>query len=295
VVQSLQAMKKVLVTGASGFIGEYVIEELLKNNYSVIAASASADKAAKKAWYSKVTYISFNLKDYAAKTDYFKYFDNPDALIHLAWEGLPNYKSLFHFEENLPRHYAFIKNLVTNGLTNVTVTGTCFEYGFKEGCLTEKMETSPANAYAIAKDTLHKFLVQLQSVHPFVLKWVRLFYMYGKGQNPNSIFSQLEKAIANNDAAFNMSGGEQIRDYLPVEQVACYISKIAIQNEITGVINCSSGKPVKLTELIKKFAEERKSNIYLNLGYYPYPDYEPMSFWGDNTKLKTILEHERCD
>lgn len=288
-------MKKVLVTGASGFIGEYVILELLKNNCTVIATSATVDKAAAKSWYSRVKFIPFNFKDYSESINYYQYFDKADALIHLAWEGLPNYKSLFHYEDNLPRHYSFIKNLITNGLTDITVTGTCFEYGFKEGCLTEDLETNPANAYAVAKDTLQKFLTQLQSVHPFVFKWVRLFYMYGKGQNPNSIFSQLERAIENNQKTFNMSGGEQVRDYLQVEQVACYISKIALQNEVTGIINCCSGKPVKLKELIQNYVEERKSNILLNLGYYPYPGYEPMSFWGDNTKLKTISEHERCN
>lgn len=284
-------MKKVLVTGASGFIGEYVIAELLKNNYSVIATSASLDKVLERTWYPKVKFIPFNLKDFSESTNYFEYFDKPDTLIHLAWEGLPNYKSLFHFEENLPRHYAFIKNLVTNGLTDVTVIGTCLEYGFKEGCLTEETETNPTNAYAIAKDTLHKFLTQLQSVHPFVLRWVRLFYMYGKGQNPNSIFSQLDQAIENNQDTFNMSGGEQIRDYLPVEVVADYITQIAMQNQITGIINCCSGQPVKLKDLIKNCIKEKKSDIHLNLGYYSYPDYEPMSFWGDNTKLKTIINN----
>ncbi|WP_018614944.1 NAD-dependent epimerase/dehydratase family protein [Segetibacter koreensis] len=284
-------MKKVLVTGASGFIGEYVIVELLKNNYSVIATSTSAEKVKQRAWFSKVKFVPFNFKNYSADANYFQYFDKPDALIHLAWEGLPNYKSLFHFEENLPRHYAFIKNLVLNGLSDVTVTGTCFEYGFKQGCLTEETDTNPTNAYAIAKDALHKFLTQLQLYNPFVLKWVRLFYMHGKGQNPNSIFSQLEKAIENKQDTFNMSGGEQIRDYLRVEEVAEYIAKIAMQNKITGAINCCSGKPVKLKELIKNYLEEKKTNIHLNLGYYPYLDYEPMSFWGDNTKLKTIINN----
>ena len=284
-------MKKVLVTGASGFIGGYVINELLKNNYSVIATSTSALKVIEKKWFSEVKFIPFDLKHYSEKTDYFQYFDKPDLLVHLAWEGLPNYKSLFHFEENLPRHYFFIKNLITNGLTDITVTGTCFEYGFKEGCLREETETNPVNSYAIAKDTLRKFLTQLQLFHPFIFKWVRLFYMYGKGQNTNSIFSQLERTIANNGKSFNMSGGEQVRDYLPVEHVASYISKIALQSEITGVINCSSGVPVKLKDLIRNYLHKRNSDIYLNLGYYPYPDYEPMSFWGDNTKLKTIINN----
>ena len=107
--------------------------------------------------------------------------------------------------------------------------------------------------------------------------------------NSNSLFSQLENAILKHERVFNMSGGEQIRDYLPVESVAEYIVKISLQNNITGVINCSSGKPVKLTDLIEQFIDERTPGIELNKGFYPYPDYEPMAFWGDNSKLTRIL------
>ena len=88
----------------------------------------------------------------------------------------------------------------------------------------------------------------MRQEYPFSFKWVRLFYMYGKGQNPNSLLSQLDKAIANGDKAFNMSGGEQVRDYLPVEKVAEYIVKVALQDKINGVINCCSGEPVSVKE-----------------------------------------------
>lgn len=285
-------MKKVLVTGASGFLGNYVVSELLRNNYPVIASASSEKNISSRAWFEKVHFVPFDLKNFKQEENYFQLFHQPDLLIHLAWEGLPNYKSLFHFEENLPRHYAFLKNLITHGLSDVTVSGTCLEYGLKEGKLSEDMVTNPSNAYAIAKDTLRKFLEQLQSVQLFHLKWVRLFYMYGAGQNPSSLFSQLERAIANNEGVFNMSGGEQERDYLPIEKVAGYIKAIALQNQVSGIINCCSGKPVKLKELVREFLKEKESTISLNLGHYSYPDYELMSFWGDDTKLKTILVND---
>src|SRR5205085_3838924 len=120
----------------------------------------------------------------------------PDLAIHLAWEGLPNYKSAFHEEVNYPRHLAFLSNLLRNGLKDLSVTGTCFEYGMQEGCLTEDMPCYPANPYARAKDRLRTSLEQLQAEYDFVLKWIRLFYMYGKGQHPNSLLSQLDKALA---------------------------------------------------------------------------------------------------
>jgi nucleoside-diphosphate-sugar epimerase len=84
-------------------------------------------------------------------------------------------------------------------------------------------------------------LEQLQEQKAFRLKWVRLFYMYSEGQNPNSLLSQLYRSLANDEKVFNMNGGEQVRDYLPVEKVAKYIVAIALQKN-TGIINCFIGK-----------------------------------------------------
>ncbi|MEP7319341.1 MAG: NAD(P)-dependent oxidoreductase [Panacibacter sp.] len=284
-------MKKILVTGATGFIGNHVVQELLKNNFTVIATSAHEQKAKQYSWFNKVNYIPFKLEDFDNAINYASFFQNPVAIIHLAWEGLPNYKSLFHFEVNLPRHYSFLKNLVLNGVADLTITGTCFEYGMQQGCLDENMRSMPANPYALAKDTFRKFLEELKHISDFELKWIRLFYMYGSGQNPNSLLSQLDKALANRESAFNMSGGEQVRDYLPVEKVAEYIAAIVLQNKVTGIINCCSGVPITVKELVENYLEEQHKNIQLNLGYYPYPDFEPMRFWGDDKKLKTIINN----
>jgi dTDP-6-deoxy-L-talose 4-dehydrogenase (NAD+) len=182
--------------------------------------------------------------------------------------------------------------MVMNGLVDITITGTCFEYGMQEGCLSEDMAALPANPYAIAKDSLRKLLMEFQVSHPFMLKWVRLFYMYGRGQNPNSLLSQLDAALVRQDPVFNMSGGEQVRDFLPVEQVAAYIVKIALQSGTTGIINCCSGKPVTVKHFVEDYLRQKGQSIILNTGYYAYPDYEPMQFWGDNSKFKSITNND---
>lgn len=283
---------KILVTGATGFIGNYVISELLKNNYLVIATSLHEEKAKAAAWFSQVEYIPFSLQDFNDKTNYFAFFGEPDAMIHLAWEGLPNYKEAFHTGINLPRHFTFLTNLVSNGLSNLSVTGTCFEYGMKEGCLSEDMVCEPANSYAIAKNELRIQIEHLQSRLPFNFKWIRLFYMYGQGQSVKSLISQLEMALERNEPQFNMSGGEQVRDFLPVEEVAANIVTIALQNKVQGVINCCSGKPVSVKSFVEDYLKAKNKSIALNLGYYPYTDYEPMKFWGDTTKLKLIKAND---
>jgi nucleoside-diphosphate-sugar epimerase len=284
----LSTMKKILVTGATGFIGNYVIDALLKKGCSIVATSSNESKAANAVWFKQVQYIAFDLRKFNGSINYQHFFGNPDAVIHLAWEGLPNYKAAFHTEENLPRHLAFIKNLVENGQQDISITGTCFEYGMQEGCLSEDMPAMPANAYSLAKDSLRRQLEHLQQQNSFHLKWIRLFYMYGAGQNPNSLLSQLDRALEHGDALFNMSGGEQVRDYLPVEKVAEYIACIALQNEVGGIINCCSGIPVTVKSLVKNYLKEKKQTIALNLGYYPYADYEPMRFWGSTDRLNLI-------
>jgi dTDP-6-deoxy-L-talose 4-dehydrogenase (NAD+) len=192
-------------------------------------------------------------------------------------------------EENLPRHYNFIKNLVQHGLKDIAITGTCFEYGMQEGCLSEDMPSLPSNSYAIAKNNLRLLLSELAKTNPFAMKWIRLFYVYGKGQNPNSLFSQLQSALDRGDKVFNMSPGDQLRDYLAVEKVAEYIVDIALQNLKSGIINCCSGSPVSVKDIVLNYLKQRNTSIALNAGYYPYPDIEPRNFWGDATILKTVL------
>jgi len=280
---------KILVTGATGFIGKYVVKHLLSKDYEVIASGLETIEKSAFTGSKNPKYISYNINN-QSDSNLYNYFGEPDVLIHLAWTGLPNYKQLFHFEENLMRDYFFIKNLIINGLKQVIVTGTCFEYGMQSGCLTETMPSQPTNPYGLAKDTLRRFLEQLQNIHPFVFQWVRLFYMYGEGQNPNSLISLLDKALNDNAEEFKMSGGEQLRDYLHVGTVGQIIAEIASQQKITGIINCCSGSPISVRKLVENYIYYKAKTINLKLGHYPYPDYEPFAFWGDNTKLKTIID-----
>lgn len=284
---------KILVSGATGFIGNYVISELYKQKKHQIIATAidPIEKAEEFEWFKDIKYIIQDLNE--LKDNYFTFFKKPDLLIHLSWQGLPNYKELFHIERNLMSNYLFIKNIVKNGLKNLSVIGTCLEYGMREGCLSEDMITNPIVPYTIAKDTLRKFIEQLQKKINFYFKWIRLFYVYGKGQNPNSLLPQLDRALDNNEDVFNMSPGDQIRDYLPIEKVAEYIVKISLQNEVLGVINCCSGKPISIKQFVEEYLKKKNKTIKLNLGYYSYPNYEPMAFWGDTNKLNSIISNKK--
>jgi dTDP-6-deoxy-L-talose 4-dehydrogenase (NAD+) len=278
---------KVLVTGSTGFIGRYVVSLLLKRGLKVIATSRDEKKAKKFDWYNHVKYIQCDI--YSKDIDFFSFFGCPDIIIHLAWYGLPNYKSSFHVDKNLPANCLFLKNFLDGGVKKIVVAGTCYEYGMQSGCLQESNVTQPVTQYGLAKDTLHKYLEFLVHDTQIPFNWVRLFYLYGDGQNQNSLLPQLERAISEGEKTFNMSCGEQLRDYLSVEDVARNLCAIALQSQVNGTVNCCSGNPISIRRLVEERIKMLHSDIALNLGYYPYPDYEPMAFWGDTTKLREIV------
>ena len=169
------------------------------------------------------------------------------------------------------------------------VTGTCFEYGNRCGPLKEDLETRPTNPYGFSKDALRRQLYYLKDQHSFALTWVRLFYLFGSGQSEHSLFPQLENAVARGDQVFDMSGGEQLRDYLPVTQAAEYLVSLALKNRDIGLVNVCSGKPISVRRLVEGWISDNGWSLRLNLGNCAYPDYEPMAFWGDREKLDRNL------
>jgi len=277
---------KILVTGSTGFIGRHVVHELLKLGHEIIASARTINQAKMMPWFNNVSFVPCDLQQ--INLDTHELFGVPDVLVHLAWSGLPNYTSLFHFEHNLPANYSFLKDMIMLGTKHILVAGTSLEYGKQSGPLSEDMLTIPTTPYGLAKDTLRKFLQALQQVHSFLMQWVRIFYVYGPGQNPNSLLSQLDRCIDNADSSFRMTGGEQLRDYLHVEEIARRVGLLVENPECHGVINCCSGKPVSVRNLVEQHIRERKATTQLDLGYYPYPDYEPMAFWGISNKLNKI-------
>ncbi|MFH1446405.1 MAG: NAD(P)-dependent oxidoreductase [Chloroflexota bacterium] len=277
---------KVAVTGASGFIGRHVLQALSEYGAEVVAVTRDVRRLSGLS--ENVRIVEMDLAHPAH--DCFDKFGRPDVLIHLAWDGLPNYKSLHHFETELPLQYRFLKAMVEAGLPSLLVTGTCFEYGMQSGQLSEDLIALPATPYGYAKDALRRQLEYLKEIKPFDLAWARLFYMYGEGQHESSLYPQLRDAVLRGDRVFNMSGGDQIRDYLPVSEVARQIARVAIAGKDNlGTVNICSGKPITVRKLVEGWLKDNGWTINLNFGHHPYPDYEPMAFWGNSHKIRKIF------
>ena len=273
----------IAITGAGGFVGTHVARALVAHGEEVVGVVRRMPDHP----VADVRYVLLDLANATAQS--YAALGAPDALVHLAWGGLPNYLSLHHFERELPLHYAFLRTMVRAGLPALLVTGTCYEYGMVDGELVETLEPRPANPYAFAKVSLLQQLGFLQSELGFALTWARLFYMWGDGQAPTSLYPLLHAAIEGGNARFPMSAGEQLRDYLPIEEVAAVIAALAARRSNDGVVNVSSGTPISIRALVERWIAENGAAIVPELGCYPYPTYEPMAFWGSSAKRRALL------
>jgi dTDP-6-deoxy-L-talose 4-dehydrogenase (NAD+) len=274
----------VAVSGATGFIGRHAVAELEQRGVPVTLVVRSNSRL--PAGFEKHPVVRIDGVADAAR--WYAAAGRPDTLIHLAWGGLPHYRSLHHFETELPAQYEWLKVWIESGLKTLVVAGTCFEYGLQSGPLSETMQTRPANPYGLAKDVLRRQLEYLQQRQPFAFNWARLFYLHGEGQAETSLWPQLQRATARGDRVFPMSGGEQLRDYLPVTQAASHLVELALAQADNGVVNVCSGQPISVRRLVEGWIEDNGWAIEPAFGRYPYPDHEPMAFWGDRHKLDRI-------
>lgn len=269
---------RIVVTGASGFVGRHLVPQLLAHGHEVTASSRDEEKARALGFSTDVHWVFGDL--HSGDAELIRQLSGHDLMMHLAWPGLPHFDADYHLEKTLPAEISFLEKMMGTGLPRLLVTGTCFEYGLEEGRLNEDQPAHPVTGYAKAKDRLRISLLEMQSKFNFNLQWARLFYMHGPGQHSTSLISLLDEAIDRGDKAFNMSAGDQLRDFQPVQKAAQSLVTVAESLHFSGVVNICSGKPQTVLALVKDHLAQRSASLELNTGHYPYPVYEPMAFWG---------------
>ena len=275
---------KIAITGATGFIGRHVRNALAKTDHDVVLVARSSEKVGEKKAHESIVEADLH----QVRTDWFELFGKPDAVLHLAWGGLPNYMDEYHVEVELPMQSKFLSTLIDSGLKKLVVTGTCYEYGMSSGALSEDQETNPNTPYGIAKDCLRKELFELRQRKYFDLTWARIFYPYGEGQSEKALYSQLRSAIILKQE-FLMGSGRQILDFIHVEQVARYLQVMLTSSKNLGVINLGSGKPQTVATFVQEQIRSFQSDIVPRFGSIPDRDYEPASFWSDNSRFDSLV------
>lgn len=286
---------RIAITGASGFLGRHVLAAIARRRDAVREAIEIVATARRLRGdlpqHPVVRWVAVDLA--APPADPFAWLGRPDVVIHLAWEGLPNYESPRHLSTELPRQQRFFEALLGGGQPALLVAGTCAEYGWQQGCLAEDVPARPAHPYAAAKDDLRRWLADVAAATNCGLTWLRIFYLFGTGQPERTLYSQLMRAIAGGDTAFDMSAGEQVRDYLPVERAAAAIVSLALRLARgcggDGIVNLASGQPRTVRSLVEQWTREVGSAIRLNCGAVSYFAHEPLAFWGDTAKLERLV------
>lgn len=274
-------MKKILVTGAGGYIGRHVVAELLNNGVEVIATDIYTEGIDKRA-----TVIAYDI--FSGEKDIFEKLGTPDACLHMAWKDGFIHNSNAHMEY-LSKHFEFVNNMIGSGLKQIAVMGTMHEVGYYEGAIDEDTPTDPISMYGIAKDALRRSLILLLKDKDVIFQWLRAYYIYGDDKKNNSIFAKLIQAEGQGQAMFPFTTGKNKYDFIHVDELAKQLALSVMQAEVTGVINCCSGKAISLAEQVERFIDENRMNIKLEYGVFPDRAYDSPAVWGDSSKIEEIL------
>lgn len=274
---------KIVVTGAAGYMGSHVVKDLLDLGHEVVAVDFKQDGIDERAIISDVNIFS-------GDKEIFEKLGNPDVCLHLAWKDGFAHNSQAHLE-NLSSHYVFIRDMLEGGLKHIAIMGSMHEVGYYEGAIDEFTPTNPLSFYGIAKNALREATALLCKEHSCTYQWLRAFYILGDDLKNNSIFSKICAMEAEGKTSFPFVSGKNKYDFLDINELSKQIIASITQNQINGIINCCSGIPISLAEKVEEFIKDHGFKIRPNFGEFPERPYDSPAIWGDDSKIKAILEN----
>ena len=267
------------VIGSSGFVGRAIGKYCNHRDDVILYSSKFSNRTDKSKWVDlddQSSWNNINIKQ-------------EDKLIFVSWRYLPNYDSTLHITENIFTSLNFLSEMIDRGVKKIICTGTCYEYGLKEGSLKESFNPHPLNCYSVAKDSLRRLLDSICVVKHCNLVWARIFYPYGSGQPRNSLIPSLDRAIDEGKEYFNTGSSDQVRDFINIEEVARLILLLTDLKYVKGIYNIGSGEPKSIKDFLEEHILYRESSIRLKLGAYPKRIYEPNKFWADMDKVNSLV------
>lgn len=279
--------KKVLVTGAGGYIGRHVVESLLNMGTDVVAVDLRTEGIDPRA-------TVYQEDIFMAKEGIYQRLGFPDACIHLAWRDGFVHQSDAHMLY-LSDHVRFIRQITKEGLKQLAIMGTMHEVGYWEGSIDEETPCNPQSLYGIAKDALRRAVFTMFKGTDVKVQWLRAYYIYGDDKRSVSIFGKILMAAERGDRLFPFTTGKNKYDFISVEELGDLLARCVMQDEVTGIINCCTGKPVSLAEQVEWYIKSRGLDIRLQYGAFSERPYDSPGVWGDTTKLMRVLrvyDHE---
>ncbi|HEY3291855.1 MAG TPA: NAD(P)-dependent oxidoreductase, partial [Anaerolineae bacterium] len=264
--------KRVLVTGATGFIGWHCLPLLLEAGYEVHAASVDAperDDDEHGIHWHRIDLLN------AILTDELLARVQPSHLLHFAWYAAPG--KYWSSPENLrwvQASLSLIQSFRLHGGRRVVMAGTCAEYDWNYGYCSEALTPlAPATLYGTSKHSLQLLLRAYAEQSDLSAAWGRIFFLYGPREHPSRLVASVIRSLLRRETA-DTSHGAQIRDFLHVQDVAGAFVAL-LSSEVTGAANIASGEPVRLKDIILRSADQLNGRELVRFGAIPTSPTEP--------------------
>lgn len=276
---------KVLLTGATGFIGSQVARRLVAEGQEVTAIikpSTSRWRLEGLADYLRV--IDGDLGDRALVAQRLR-DDVPDVCLHLAWHGWSGPSTTA--EENLSSlasSLELLRALADVGCRRFVGIGTCFEYDPASPLMSESSPLKPTDLYGACKHALSVAAAALAPVAGMSVAWARVFLVYGPGDDERRLVPSLVRSLLRGEEA-RMTPGEQVRDVIHVEDAASALWAIA-RSTHEGPVNVASGVPVRVVDIARTIAQLVGRPDLLRVGALPYRAFEPPVFVAETSQLR---------
>lgn len=257
-------MARVLVTGATGFIGRHVLAALEARGWEIHAATIDPVPLAPGVvqWHSADLLVPGEAARVVAAAQ-------PSHLLHLAWYAVPG--QYWTSRENLRWVRAtldLVEAFADSGGQRVLGMGSCAEYDWQEGhCVEDETRMAPATLYGACKHAAGLMTQALAAQAGISAAWARLFFLFGPHEHPDRLVSSVVRALVSGQVA-ECSDGAQVRDFLYVKDVASALVAV-LESDATGAVNVASGRPLSVKDLVERIGELAGRPDLLRLGARP--------------------------
>jgi len=249
--------KTIIVTGAFGLIGSYLLKALTKINYQIYAISQELRQSSQE----NIKVIQCDLLDFQKTQQIIKSI-KADYLIHLAW--YVEHEKFWQAKENMTWIAASInilESFASSGKKFIGI-GSCAEYGINNPQPDENTPCNPNSFYGFAKNTTRTCLQEYCKLLNLEFAWFRLFHLFAPEESENRFFKKLINSL-NNNKIFICNEPKAIRDFLCISDLTEIIA--AILEKDTGILNIGSGHPIIMGELATLIAKHLHKEHLLRL------------------------------
>ncbi|HEY9061466.1 MAG TPA: SDR family NAD(P)-dependent oxidoreductase [Pseudobacteroides sp.] len=286
--------KKVLITGASGFIGSHMVQRMAKENANVCAlARESSDLWRIEDVIEEIDVRNIDLRDQEALVTYVNQI-KPDFIFHFGAYGVDARQKDYHVavNSNITGTMNLINAVAETGCEKFINTGSCAEYGNKTAIIQERDELCPLSIYGSTKAASVIIAHQIAHEKDIDIITLRSFGVFGENEGSHKFFPNLILSILRN-IDINLTLCEQYRDY-------CYIENIidgfvlAAKNKTVknGIFNIGSGVVHKMKVLVDIVFKNLNAQSKPNYGAVPYRENEMWKQQPDIKKIQNVLGWE---